>query len=264
MHTRDALIDALSRSLREHDCIRAAWLGGSDANGRADPMSDIDVFFVHAPGRLDDAERAFDGSVASLGPVAIRYRVPEPAWHGGRQVFYQLKDAPEWLMIDWLALEQGKDHPWLERERHGTPQVLFDKDGDIRPKSIDRAAINAAIAKKIAELRVRFPLLRHLAPKQGDRGLPIDGAYFYQALVLRPLVDLLRCLHCPERHDYGFRYLRDELPRGLYERLCVLAYPRGPADLEPFTREARVLFEAALAEWDEKQESGDPQKTAGA
>lgn len=261
MLTRDAIIAALARSLRTHDCLRAAWLGGSDANDRADAISDIDVFFVYAPGTLDDAERAFDAAVESIGPIAIRYRVPEPAWHGGRQVFYQLKDAPECLMIDWLALEQGKDHPWLERERHGTPRVLFDKDGDIRPKSIDRAAIDESVRKKVAELRVRFPLLRHLAPKQADRGLPVDGAYFYQALVLRPLVDLLRCVHCPERHDYGFRYVREDLPRGVYELLTALAYPRGPEDLGPFTREATALFESALAEWDAAQ--GEPSRASG-
>ncbi|HBS28737.1 MAG TPA: hypothetical protein DEB06_04640 [Phycisphaerales bacterium] len=249
MLTRAAVVESLSRLLRANEVFRAAWLGGSDANGRADEMSDVDIFFVHTPGRADEAERAFDGAVESIGEVAIRYRVPEPAWHGGRQVFYQLKDAPEWLMIDWLALEQGKDHQWLDVERHGTPTVLFDKDGLVRTKRVDRAAIEAAVRKKVEDVRQRFPLLRHLAAKQSTRGLPIDGAYSFQALVLRPLVDLLRCVHCPDRHDFGFRYLKDDLPGPVYEQVCALAYPRGPEDLERLTREATAMFGEAMEVW---------------
>lgn len=246
MLDREEIIEALRSGLEAREVFRAAWLGGSDANGRADAMSDIDVFFVYPPGRLDEAEHAFDEVVASISPVAIRYRMPEPAWHGSRQVFYQLANAPECVMVDWLAVEAGKDHPWLERERHGTPRVLLDRDGVVRSKSVDRAAIDDAVRRKIEELRLRFPLLRHLAAKQAARGLPVDGAYFYQALVLRPLVDLLRCAHAPERHDFGFRYLKDDLPRDVYERVCALAYPKGAEELERMTGEAVEMFEGVM------------------
>lgn len=251
MLNREEIIGALRSGLEARDVFRAAWLGGSDANGRADAMSDVDVFFVYPAGRLDEAERGFDEAVAAIGEIAIRYRMPEPAWHGGRQVFYQLADAPECVMIDWLALEAGKDHPWLERERHGSPRVLFDKDGLIQSKSVNRTAIDEAVKRKVAELRLRFPLLRHLAAKQATRGLPVDGAYFYQALVLRPLVDLLRCAHAPERHDFGFRYLKDDLPREVYERVCWLAYPRGAEEIERMTAEAARMFEGVMRGWDE-------------
>lgn len=250
MLTRDRIIDTLSARLVEHEFIRAAWLGGSDANGRADDLSDVDLCLLVRPGEVEPAAAAIESALESLSPVRIRYRLPMPTWHGFHQAFYQLEDAPEHTMVDWVMMEVGQPHPWFEVERHGTPRALFDKDGLIRPARVDRAAIDAAVSRRVDELRLKFPLFRHLPVKLVARGLPVDAAHFYFSLVLRPVVDLLRCVHCPERHDYGFRYVDDDLPA---EASSLLRRWSRWATFEEMTghcREAAAVFDRTLAEWD--------------
>ncbi len=252
MLQRATIIEALARDLPAHDCFRAATLGGSDATGRADDRSDVDVFLLVEPGTIEEAVAAFDRVVERLSPIRLRLRLPMPTWHGFHQAFYQLENAPEHLMIDWVMVERGQPHPWFEVERHGLHRVLFDKDDLARPGHVDRGAIDSAVRRRVEELRIRFPMFRHLAPKLAGRDLPADAAYFYQSLVLRPLVDLLRCVHCPERHDFGFRYLRDDLPGPEYRAICRLAYPTGARTIKAFAEEAAGLFERALAQWDSR------------
>ncbi len=251
MLTRPVIIAALA-NLTEHEFIRAASLGGSDATGRADELSDVDLFLLVAPGdgSIERAAGAVEDTLRSLSPIRIAYRLPMPTWHGFHQAFYQLANAPEHLMIDWVIIEVGTPHPWLEVERHGTHRVLFDKDGLLKPVHVDRAAIARTIEKRVADLRQKFALFRHLGAKLADRGLPADAAYFYQALALRPLVDMLRVRHCPDRHDFGFRYLRDDLPRADYEAVCRLCYPRSAQDIPAFTREIGERMERLLRDWD--------------
>ncbi len=256
MLDRKAIVDHLRVGLAESEDIRGAWVGGSDAFGRADEISDVDIFILVRPGRVDAAAEHFQRSVERLSPISINLRVPMPTWHGFHQAFYQLADAPEWLMVDWLAVEVGDKNPWTEVERHGEPTVLFDKDRALAPSHVDPVAIRGATTKRVEELRQRFPMFRHLAAKQARRGLPVDASGFYHSQVLRSLVDLLRCVHCPDRHDYGLRYLRDDLPRAEYEAVCGLCYPGAGSDIEPLTREAIVLFERTLAIWDARARAG--------
>lgn len=254
MLEREQLIRALREGLGRAACVRAAWLGGSDSTGRTDGSSDVDLMVIAAAGTVEEAIRAIDAAIAPVARVRARFRLPRPTWHGFEQAFYQFEDAPEWLMLDWLVMEQGRPHPWLEVERHGRAMVLFDKDGEIRETHVDRAAIDAAVRKKVEDLRAKYPIFRHLAAKMGARGLPADAAYFYHAITLRSVVDLLRAVHCPERHDFGFRYLERDLPREAYERVCRLCYPAGAGAIAPMQREADALFDETLAAWDARQQ----------
>lgn len=252
MLTRHQIADAFRTQLATHAFIRAAWLGGSDATGRADDRSDVDLCLIVEPGRIEDAVTAIESVMTSLSPIRVRYRLPMPTWHGFHQAFYQLERAAEETMVDWVILEVGQSHPWFEVERHGTPRVLFDKDALIKPANVDRAAIDAAVAKKVDELRVKFPLFRHMPTKLVERGLPVDAAHFYFALILRPLVDLLRCVHCPDRHDYGFRYVKTDLPREEYEALVRLSRWATFDELASHAREASERFARVLGEWDRR------------
>lgn len=250
MLKREEIISGLRERLVGNPEVRAAWLGGSDANKRADEWSDIDLMVIGAPGKTEAVAEAIERAVESISPIRIRYRLPMPTWHGFEQAFYQLENAPEDLMIDWLIVEEGKAHPWFEKERHGVGRVLFDKIGAVKVQSVDMRACHEAASKKVSELRLKFSLFRHLPVKCARRGLPADAAYFYQGLVLRPLVDLLRCAHCVERHDFGFRYLRDDLPRDVYGEIERLCWPSGPGEIAGAVERASELFQKALEQWD--------------
>jgi predicted nucleotidyltransferase len=253
MLTRQVVVEKLRNELQPLEFCRAAWLGGSDATGRADERSDVDLCVIVSDGMTEFAADSIDEAVRALSPVRIHYRLPMPTWHGFHQAFYQLADAPEELMVDWVIIEASTPHPWLEVERHGTAKVLFDKDGLIRPAHVDRAAIDAAIRKKVAEVRLKFALFRHLPAKLSARGLPVDAAHFYHALVLRPLIDLLRCVHCPDRWDFGPRYVLSDLPADVNEVLERLAYPRSVTELPALVEEASGVFERTLKMFDGRQ-----------
>lgn len=235
---RQTIIETLTGALAKNDFVRAAWLAGSDATGRTDDKSDIDLMAIVEDGHVEDAFAAVRTKVA----IALEYRLPKPTWHGADQAFIQIDGAPDWLMIDFVVLEKSKPHPWLQIERHGRAQILFDKDGLVREEHVDRNAIDRTIRENVERLRKRFRLLHHLPPKLVARGLPVDAVHFYHALVLRPLVDMLRAVHCPDRHDFGFRYVKDDLPKEQYDALEELSYPR-PQDIVPFTERAKILFE---------------------
>ena len=249
MSSRRELVEALARWGHGSEVVRAAWLGGSDANGRADALSDIDILVLCAEGAVEACIASLRGCLAALHPVAIDLRLPMPTWHGFDQGFIQLGGLPESLMVDWLVIEVGRPHPWFEVERHGTPVVLVDRDGLVRPGAADRAALLAAAERRLHEACTKFALFRHLPGKFARRGLPVDAAHFHHALVVRTLVDVLRSVHCPDRFDFGPRYLADDLPAGVYARLMPLLYPAGPDAIEGLVAEASAMLDEAVAEW---------------
>lgn len=246
MLTKPQIIHALTTHLEPQNHARAASLAGSDATGRADDTSDIDLFVFVMPGSIDQTASAIRAALESLSPITVEWRLPMPTWHGSPQAFYQLKHAPEHLMIDWVIIEVGTPHPWLEVERHGHHLVLFDKDDLLIPTHIDRAAIQSQIHNRLAELRTRFQLFRHLPLKLINRNKPVDAMHFYTSMLLKPLVDLLRITHCPDRYDYGFRYLSDDLPPAEYDAIRRLSYPRGLNELGLFSAEIILRIEALL------------------
>lgn len=250
MLDKATIVRTLVATLEPMDEVRLATLGGSDATGRADELSDVDLMLFVRPGAVEVAAGAIDGALRGLSPVRLMMRLPMPTWHGFNQAFYQLADAPEHLMIDWVMVEVGQAHPWFERERHGVHRVLFDKDGMYEPVGVDSASLRAGAAKKVAEARAKFQMFRHMGAKCARRGLPADAAYFYHGLTLRCVVDIARCVHCPERFDFGFRYLRDDLPREVYEEIARLCYPKDAGEIEGMTEEASVIVDDLLRRWD--------------
>jgi len=227
MLDRDALIARLERELPPIDLFRAAWLGGSDASGRSDRWSDVDLCVVAPAGSGDDAFEELLLALQRIAPLRHLWRFPQPAWHGHRQLFAELAGVDPFAQVDALVVEAGSGRDWfLDRPRHGAARVLFDKDGLVAPPPLDVAGLAARIEARLAAIRPTPPFARALVLKACRRGHPADAASALQAMVSRPLVEVLRMRHCPARFDYGFRYLDRDLPaeaRTLVEDLCCVA-----------------------------------------
>jgi hypothetical protein len=245
--SREAILEALSRALPAHDFIRAAWFGGSDATGRTDAWSDVDLQLLVDDDRVEDAFAAVHAALGALSPVELVYRFPAPTWHGHDQEFFRLRDADPCHFMDLLVIRLGSADRCLEVERHGRAQVLFDRGGFTRPPALDRDALAARRAKRLEAIRVLFPLLQNLVTKAVRRGHAADAAASYLAYTFRPLVDLARIRYCPDRFDFGPRYLDRDLPATLAREIDRLALPGSLEQVEAYRARCEALFLEHLA-----------------
>lgn len=230
--SRATLIDHLHERLEGELHVLAAWLGGSDASGRVDEFSDIDLQLIAE----DDAvERCFDDMhrfAQELAPIAVRYRLPEPTWHGFAQEFLRLERCDPNHVIDFLVIPASTppERRLLEPERHGTARVLFDRGARLVAPGIDREAHRDRLRRRFEALRATFELHAPLITRSAARGLEVEAQAFYQRFGLQALVELLRMRHAPDRFDFGLRYLDRDLPANDYALVKSLCFPRDAAD----------------------------------
>lgn len=226
MIERDEIIAALRRAMESCPDALAAYLGGSDATGRTDELSDVDLAVICE----DDAkERTFAvirGTLAALTDLSYEFRMPEPTWHGMSQAFYGLTNTPDWMRVDVCVMEHSKPTVFTERQRHGDPLVWFDPEGLIVVDDLDMGAHRAKVRAAVENARGMLGLGGPLVRKAVRRGFPAEAASFYHRLVLGQVVILARALHCPERHDFGARYLDRDVPPAARARLERLSVPR--------------------------------------
>ncbi|MBL9119752.1 MAG: nucleotidyltransferase domain-containing protein [Phycisphaerae bacterium] len=247
MHTdeiRSRLIESLRSALEVEPWALAAWLAGSDANGRTDRWSDIDLLVIVE----DDAvERTFETcrrAIQAHGSISLELRLPMPTWHGHDQAFWQLEGVPDWCMVDLVVIRRGSTAPrFLEVERHGVAEVLFDRQGLVRPEPLDRPAHEAKVRERLHALVPRFRLLQHLVRKAVWRNDAPEAIDRYLTFTLRPLVELLRIRNVPDRFDFGLRYLRDDLPSAVWSEIEAISLPGSLDAVLRFQATAERIFE---------------------
>lgn len=263
MPTRAELVHHLRKVLPQIGGARGAWLGGSDATGRTDALSDIDLVVL---ARDEDVRAVFDRIERDLDAFAgidLKLELPRPTWHGHDQTFYRLRNTPPECFIDLVVMKQSApEHTrFLEPERHGRAEILFDLDGWIRPVPFDRAAHLDKMRSKFELLKLRVPMFQPIITKALARGIPEEAAYFYTTMCLTQVVEALRMLHCPDRFDYGFRYLQDDLPAAAREAVQRLCFYGSPDALALRHREAVALFESTARSIEEKYGWGHAPRT---
>jgi predicted nucleotidyltransferase len=243
---RDEILAAVTEALRALPFVRAAWLGGSDATGRTDRWSDLDLMVVVEDGRVEETFAAVRAAAETLSPIAHRLRMPKGAALGHEQEFASLASADPAHFLDTVVIEKSRPGWLLEPERHGTPVVLFDRDGLVKPAPFDRAAHEARMRSRLATLRESFFLFQTLVTRAVARGAAADAAAAYVAVTLRPLVEVLRMRYCPDRFDFGPRYLDRDLPPAVRAEVEALAFPGSLAAVEACRARAEALFRETL------------------
>jgi predicted nucleotidyltransferase len=228
-HYRRAVIEAVIARLLPMGAVRALFEGGSAATGRLDDYSDIDLVIV-AP--LAAADEAFDGVEAALAPHIISHvwRVDPPPFPDTAQRFYFLADAPRFFAVDCVVVTEAAAGQFLERERHGTPLVYFDRTGKIRARPADATALALRRTRRWKQLQGAVPIYAMLVDKELTRGRPLEAMGFYQAL-LRALIEVLGIAHRPDRFDFGWRYVETQLPEDERKRLARFAFVADPTAL---------------------------------
>ncbi len=248
MRSRHDVRRALSEALEPLAFVRAAWEGGSTAFGRDDEHSDLDLQVLVRDGAVERAFAAVEDALIGLGGISQHYRMPEPTWHGHSQAFYRLTEGAPYLVIDLVVMEESAPGRFLTRERHGEPQILFDRTGDIRAVPMDLEDQRTIVTNRLRGLESIVPMFSDFVDKELERNNPIGALVTYHAFVMRPLVELLGIRHCPHRFDYGSRYAVHEFPAKVVERLERLWFVAGAGELPARRAEAEAWFGETLRE----------------
>lgn len=237
---RQPIIATLQAALAADARIHAAWEGGSAAFKALDPYSDVDAVVVADDDAVDAAFAIAEQALQTLSPISLVYDVP-PA-PGYRQKFYQLRDAGEFLVVDYVVMRASDPLMFREVELHGEGTTWFDKTGILVARHLDAAKDAAAAQARIAPLRAAFAMFQHIPTKERLRGRAVEALHFYQAMTVRPLIEALRLLHCPQRRMFSVRYLARDLPADVGARIERLSFITDLADMERKHIEAQAWF----------------------
>jgi hypothetical protein len=235
---RDEIINAIYAAVEPLPFVIAMWEGGSAAWDRENQWSDIDLQLLVDDEAVSKTIDCVDEALLTLSPVDIRFVVPQPTWHGHEQVFYRLRDAGEYRLVDLAVMRRSSPNQLNEYERHGVHKIIFDKTGEAKQTSLDRNAHGKLITDKLRQLSDKFPLFQCLVKKDLLRGNPIGAIVFYYSHTLFPLLTLLRIRHCPDRFGFGPRYAAVDLPPEVVQRVEPLWFVGSVDEIE--TKRAQV------------------------
>ena len=250
--TRTDLVELLQRTLRESEAVDAVWEGGSAAFGTDDALSDLDVVAVVADDAIGSTFAAVEAALDALSPVTLRYE--PPGGTGFSQVFYRLRDAGEFLVVDLVLIRRSDPLVFREVELHGRGRTWFDRRGILVEAHLDVTRDLEQARSRVQSLAAAFEMFQHLVTKERLRGHAVEALAFYQAWTLRPLVEALRLLHAPQRRNFGLRYLERDLPHEACRRVESLAFVDDLADLAEKHEQARAWFARCI----EKLQSNGP------
>lgn len=246
--TRDELRAAIQGRLHECDAALAAWEAGSAAFGRADAYSDLDIGVLARGGAIDAVWEAIERGLDDVGGFSIRWQNPAHIFKGMTQRVYRPTRGGRWLQLDVGVFREDAEDLYLQPQRHGRATILFDRTPTQRTASatFDEAAHRQKMHEALHQEVMRWNLYRAFVEKELARGRTIDAFEFYIAFAIRPVLTVLGMLHRPDRFDYGFRYVKEELPAETVKTVERLCYIASPSELPSRLPGARSVFNESV------------------
>jgi predicted nucleotidyltransferase len=217
----------LRRQGEDDPDVRVIWVGGSAATGGWDAWSDLDVDLLCTPGAHDATYERLLARIRTDFDVDHVWELPTDVWPDGRQCFVNLQHRPGLLeeptrIVDLHLSSLSEHHTRIDVRRHGTPIVVHDPEGLVELRHDDEEGLRAAIDEAVDQVRQRRGTGEWLVNRALARGHDAEAVDLYLRFALGPLVRMLRVEHCPWRHDYGLRYLGEDLPPGVAARVTAL------------------------------------------
>jgi len=230
VNSRPQLTNAIVSASRQHDAVLALWESGSEAFGRTDDYSDIDLTAVVAPNAVDDVATFLRSALEQVAPIANEYR--QNTFHGDSQYFWQFDGVSEFLLVDIDLLEKKSAPPAIDPSTHGNIRVHFDKCDCVllaeEAPDARRLRVRETVARIDAVQDLQPLLLRKYLLRQNV--LHCYGEY--QRGLVRPLIELLRIKYCPARSSFQTTYIEWDLPAECVRRLEPLILVRGLDEME--------------------------------
>jgi predicted nucleotidyltransferase len=249
--------------------VLVVWVGGSAATGGWDEHSDLDVDVLCTPGTVADVYTRLVDRARARFEVADLWELPAGTWPDGRQCFVNLQARPGALseptrIIDLHLSDLADHHRFVDVRRHGRPIVLHDPDGLVVLRHDDDAEVWATLGEAVDQVRrrrVTGEWLVNRAIRRGHRGEATD---LYLRFALAPVVRMVRVQHCPWRHDYGLRYLAEDLPADVAARIESLV-PDGTLAAQSaacFAWLDELLAEPPVRGWPARRTARSPPPTS--
>lgn len=214
--TKKQFEDQLVITLKALPEALSAWMGGARATGTEDSYSDTDVVLISS-----EPKKIFQAVEEQLqSSLEMTWTVEASLWKGFHQKFYILQGTEKTYYIDFgifTSLDAADYAEFFNSQRHGNPDVLFDKTGilqqasELPPKDLVLPQVNANFTAR-AEVMYRTFLRETL------RGKYIDSFAFFQRLLF-VWVQAVRLKYAPQKHDFGLRYIYRDLPQTEAERI---------------------------------------------
>jgi hypothetical protein len=242
----------LTAQAEADDDVRCLWVGGSAATGGYDDWSDLDVVALCTPGTSHAAYERWMARARADFDVRDVWEPPVVTWPDGRQGFLNLQDRPGLLLeptrlVDLVMLDLADLHSHVDTRRHGQIVVLHDPESLVVLEPEDPELMATAMAEAIDQVRQRRVTGEWLVNRAIARGHVAEAVDLYLRFPLAGVVRLLRAEHCPWRHDFGLRYLREDLPAEVADRVEELVPGASPASLEELSLRCYAWLDELLA-----------------
>ena len=239
------------------------WEMGSISFDRLDKWSDIDVILIVDDDRVEETFDLVERILEEWTGIDLKFRIPEPTFHGHSQTFYRLKNASPYLLLDMAIIKENTENDmFLQYDIHGIPTIHFDKKGVVKDEGIDIDEQMKKIEARLEMLKGLFDMFQILTTKELHRKTLMDAYHFYAGQTIRPLVEVLRIKHCPQRFQFHVRYSKYDLPPEIDQRLEKFVLVANADDLAKRNEEAvkwfwEVFDSIDLAEVRKTLEAGD-------
>lgn len=205
-----AIVDELKELMNQDPIVHAMWIGGSVAEGYADKLSDIDLYFDIDDGQEEVVFGSIKKFLETKGNIDVNFSegITPPYSH---TVFHLTHMDP--LHFIEVTLHTHSHAPGLF-DRMRKIQVLFDKDGATKFEPFDNASYGKMLEErkkfliekiKIGEISVVKELRRRQFP---------DAMHNYQYWLVEPIIELARIKHAPHKVTYGLKHASRDLPKG--------------------------------------------------
>jgi predicted nucleotidyltransferase len=243
---RKDLVHTIVNALKPLDYVHAVWEGGAASFGRVDEWSDIDLYVVCDDERVEDSFGVMKEAITSMSEINLEFRLPEPAWHGHSQVFWQLAEASPFLFMDIAVMKRSSKDKFLQYKIHGKPYIHFDKIGVVKDDPVEPENYFQQIEKRLEMLKTNFRLFQVLVLKELNRGNDVEAMSYYLSYVFRPLVEVLRMKYSPWHHRFFTTYVYYEMPTDVVKRLQRLYFISDADALRKCRAEAEKWFWEAV------------------
>lgn len=237
--TRQLLVDRVRTALEVQPFVRAVWLEGADAAGRADPFSDIDLWADVEAGFQAQAFACIREALLSFGPLDVEQHVSHPHPQLD-QCFYRVAGSSPFWFVDVCLQRHGRETVFAPQDPF---KVLFDRGGVIQ--TTEEVDDGAFVKEAVRALEYAW-WRRVLVLKEVKRGQLLEALRYYHHEVLEPLTQLLRLHYCPAKHDYGLKHSYADLPLEATVELENLYAVVTLADLPAALEQADTLFSRTL------------------